>query len=139
MLRQPPRTTRTDTLCPYTTLIRSGEGEGRGEAVLADGRPLGKAGGDHEPAERALGAAEGEGGEQLLAERTIDLPAPPEPRERHHEHHADEAPPQAVDVFPPEDRLELLQAHAGVHLLVFRDLAVRSEEQPSELQSIMRI
>src|SRR3546814_12759515 len=24
MLRRPPRSTRTDTLCPYTTLVRSG-------------------------------------------------------------------------------------------------------------------
>src|SRR3546814_9635485 len=24
MIRQPPRSTRTDTLCPYTTLVRSG-------------------------------------------------------------------------------------------------------------------
>src|SRR3546814_20241860 len=26
MIRRPPRTTRTDTLCPYTTLVRSGRG-----------------------------------------------------------------------------------------------------------------
>src|SRR3546814_14496574 len=25
MIRRPPRSTRTDTLCPYTTLFRSGE------------------------------------------------------------------------------------------------------------------
>src|SRR3546814_18720941 len=25
MLRRPPRSTRTDTLCPYTTLFRSGD------------------------------------------------------------------------------------------------------------------
>src|SRR3546814_12427153 len=126
MIRRPPRSTRTDPRFPYTTLFRSqrrrgavvaalgprpqhaerqpqeiavdgdGEGEVRGEAVLADVRPLGKAGGDHEPAERALGAAEGEGGEQLLAERTIDLPAPPEPRERHHEHPADSSEERRV-------------------------------------------
>src|SRR3546814_10228063 len=28
MLRRPPRSTRTDTLFPYTTLFRSGEGSG---------------------------------------------------------------------------------------------------------------
>src|SRR3546814_11900418 len=27
MIRRPPRTTRTDTLFPYTTLFRSGEGK----------------------------------------------------------------------------------------------------------------
>src|SRR3546814_1620489 len=26
MIRRPPRSTRTDTLCPYTTLFRSGRG-----------------------------------------------------------------------------------------------------------------
>src|SRR3546814_8294978 len=28
MIRRPPRSTRTDTLCPYTTLFRSGGGLG---------------------------------------------------------------------------------------------------------------
>src|SRR3546814_20885170 len=31
MSRPPPRSTRTDTLFPYTTLFRSGRGIGRGE------------------------------------------------------------------------------------------------------------
>src|SRR3546814_13816328 len=31
MLRRPPRSTRTDTLFPYTTLFRSGWGPGAGE------------------------------------------------------------------------------------------------------------
>src|SRR3546814_14361438 len=34
MIRRPPRSTRTDTLFPYTTLFRSDE-EGRTEAMLA--------------------------------------------------------------------------------------------------------
>src|SRR3546814_15689514 len=32
MIRRPPRSTRTDTLFPYTTLCRSGEGSDRGVA-----------------------------------------------------------------------------------------------------------
>src|SRR3546814_2044068 len=36
MIRRPPRSTRTDTLFPYTTLFRSGEGE-RDEGVPAVG------------------------------------------------------------------------------------------------------
>src|SRR3546814_10109695 len=35
MIRRPPRSTRTDTLCPYTTLFRSG----RRHAPLAAPRP----------------------------------------------------------------------------------------------------
>src|SRR3546814_5113320 len=31
MKRRPPRSTRTDTLCPYTTLVRSGRVRVRGE------------------------------------------------------------------------------------------------------------
>src|SRR3546814_15368014 len=38
MIRRPPRSTRTDTLCPYSTLFRSlllrAEGDGNGRAVL---------------------------------------------------------------------------------------------------------
>src|SRR3546814_6666892 len=33
MKRRPPRSTRTDTLCPYTTLFRSVEGVHDGDAV----------------------------------------------------------------------------------------------------------
>src|SRR3546814_8420592 len=35
MIRRPPRSTRTDTLFPYTTLVRSeGEGTGQGRALF---------------------------------------------------------------------------------------------------------
>src|SRR3546814_15323241 len=37
MRRRPPRSTRTDTLFPYTTLFRSGD---RDKAVLVDGHVL---------------------------------------------------------------------------------------------------
>src|SRR3546814_11271069 len=35
MMRQPPRSTRTDTLCPYTTLFRSAGGRGEADVVAA--------------------------------------------------------------------------------------------------------
>src|SRR3546814_16172641 len=37
MIRRPPRSTRTDTLCPYTTLFDRLEGE---QAIVADERGL---------------------------------------------------------------------------------------------------
>src|SRR3546814_4103331 len=37
MIRRPPRSTRTDTLFPYTTLFRSGDGQGETEAVGPQG------------------------------------------------------------------------------------------------------
>src|SRR3546814_5698691 len=42
MRRRPPRSTRTDTLFPYTTLFRSGGGEAEGEGVsLIEGHVTG--------------------------------------------------------------------------------------------------
>src|SRR3546814_20292941 len=37
MIRRPPRSTRTDTLFPYTTLFRSGWSEGRGRDDFGSG------------------------------------------------------------------------------------------------------
>src|SRR3546814_5888006 len=36
MIRRPPRSTRTDTLFPYTTLFRSAEYEPQGRRIFAD-------------------------------------------------------------------------------------------------------
>src|SRR3546814_1227196 len=40
MIRRPPRSTRTDTLFPYTTLFRSARRGGRGQGFSAPGRRL---------------------------------------------------------------------------------------------------
>src|SRR3546814_7486978 len=55
MIRPPPRSTRTDTLFPYTTLVRSGRGENTAgyRSALGSGRLRGDhtrriAGGGHE-------------------------------------------------------------------------------------------
>src|SRR3546814_3432692 len=37
MIRRPPRSTRTDTLCPYTTLFRSSVDRREDRGVAADG------------------------------------------------------------------------------------------------------
>src|SRR3546814_13963323 len=39
MIRRPPRSTRTDTLFPYTTLFRSSKRPGRGRLRFAAGTP----------------------------------------------------------------------------------------------------
>src|SRR3546814_3666974 len=36
MIRRPPRSTRTDTLCPYTTLVRSHDGASIDDRLDAD-------------------------------------------------------------------------------------------------------
>src|SRR3546814_1651971 len=101
MSRRPPRSTRTDTLCPYTTLFRSSQ------------RAL------HLVAPRALRgiAQRSYGGHQLaVAEPVHEL---------------------GDLVF--DDHLGLRhRALAHIHALA-RDLAQRSEEHTSELQSLMRI
>src|SRR3546814_9255369 len=40
MIRRPPRSTRTDTLFPYTTLFRSGDGFSRALVIAGDHRDL---------------------------------------------------------------------------------------------------
>src|SRR3546814_17822575 len=103
MIRRPPRSTRTDTLLPYTTLFRSGELQGgshevlRGEVALAgDGDRLGH--GEARVEERVLeGAAQA--ATSLLVRRPVG------------------------DVVAP-------QAHpAGVDLEEARDAVHRSEER----------
>src|SRR3546814_2997613 len=44
MILRPPRSTRPDTLCPYTTLFRSGDFHGMGEIRIARGPLLGAMG-----------------------------------------------------------------------------------------------
>src|SRR3546814_18884205 len=48
MIRRPPRSTRTDTLFPYTTLFRSSENEPSHAEFLKTAHPIGRYG---EPAE----------------------------------------------------------------------------------------
>src|SRR3546814_1359337 len=52
MIRRPPRSTRTDTLFPYTTLFRSPQETGKLDG--GDGQPRSRhCGGDAAPADRA--------------------------------------------------------------------------------------
>src|SRR5665647_2815213 len=53
--------------------------------------------------------------------------APHEPQERQQVSDPDHAPEQPVAEFPPEDRLERGEIHAGVHFAILRDLLVGLE------------
>src|SRR3546814_17126592 len=77
MIRRPPRSTRTDTLFPYTTLFRSGPaaadthaGRRFGRSRATDGLTLGND--PHRPRGSAGGAADRAGHGQLLAGRDRD-------------------------------------------------------------------
>src|SRR6056297_2922180 len=47
MIRRPPRSTRTDTLFPYTTLFRSGPGQDRSHGRRRGGRRRGRRSEEH--------------------------------------------------------------------------------------------
>src|SRR3546814_1005066 len=122
MMLRPPRSTRTDTLCPYTPLFRSGYG---GDAVgcatedqhwLVDVRDLDAA---IPELEVAIFQVVG------LEEPVIQLP---------------ERPPRIGDHVGGEvvDGLELGQEVGVVEVLQLHH-GLRSEEHTSELQSLMRI
>src|SRR3546814_6537494 len=128
MIRRPPRSTRTDTLFPYTTLFRSLEADAEG-AVVAEQSRLGKRGvaqpvtgvggvGDQLPQEDLL----------LRVERVRD------------------------DVEQPADlslEIHLFFRHGlfirpfcgpcGAYAKSSREAPLRSEEHTSELQSLMRL
>src|SRR3546814_10598073 len=112
MIRRPPRSTRTDTLFPYTTLFRSlprSSFQGARARRQADGARDVEGPRPHRSAE---------GGEDRLRpqhSRQVDDPLP----------HAG----------APGFRHVILVRGGG---LSWRQ-ATRSEEQPSELQSLMRI
>src|SRR3546814_7132854 len=107
MIRRPPRSTRTDTRVPYTTLFRSAVG--RAGAVL-----LQHAGGTRDP--RPVSA----GGARLLA---LDGDA-----------RAAAALHGSGTVAPSLRRPAGMERYS-----VARRARHRSEEQTSELQSLMRI
>src|SRR3546814_2481741 len=108
MIRRPPRSTRTDTLFPYTTLFRSAAAQGSECAPARDRRLRRRAGaGPHlaAPFLRPAGRAQVPGGDFHPPARGLRLPAGARRL--------------------PRDLRPLPDAH-------------RSEEQTSELQSLMR-
>src|SRR3546814_4228099 len=124
MIRRPPRSTRTDTLFPYTTLFRSaGQDHRGGQWRLSLGRadPAGQyEGADRRP--EGGGGADGEGGGRHVGRPVAARPgagAPDRIRVRHAEARGGDRTDEA--------------AGRG------QRPGVRSEEHTSELQSLMRI
>src|SRR3546814_8591246 len=109
MIRRPPRSTRTDTLFPYTTLFRS-----------------------HRPAEDDRSSDHAAAG-QLVHRHEVGAVA----QHRDLDQHSDEPGRRGDDVTPIAG-LDLLH-HALVVVPAPAPNQVRSEEHTSELQSLMRI
>src|SRR3546814_945517 len=119
MLRRPPRSTRTDTLFPYTTLFRSE----LAEAVAHVHR------GRHPRQVGVTGVREdrGDAGAHVVAALQGHLP---------HAHAFDVG--DRVQASRREDARRHAQ-FAGTHALAVARCIARSEEHTSELQSLMRI
>src|SRR3546814_1938322 len=113
MIRRPPRSTRTDTLCPYTSLFRSGsESQGRAASAVADARRVSGAG-----TARLLRVSVGlHGG--LRDEGISDCPI---------------AQPDREGLWAEQRHPRQLQCACDL-----RHQRRRSEEHTSELQSLMR-
>src|SRR3546814_9200295 len=118
MIRRPPRSTRTDTLFPYTTLFRSGRlGGGIGELLL---QPLVVDIGEGLPRVARVKIAESVDArdaviDEALGHRRLEVGADRVGRRRH-------------------------LSEKGDHRLHPRRLVgIRSEEHTSELQSLMRL
>src|SRR3546814_9436800 len=117
MIRRPPRSTRTDTLFPYTTLFRSEHGHERQcddeQAEEQRRADLDRGLSDDTPARASRKALVG-----MLVRPSLD------PLMRILDHHD-----RRIDHRADRDR-DSPQGH---------DVGVRSEEHTSELQSLMRI
>src|SRR3546814_1307909 len=126
MIRRPPRSTRTDTLFPYTTLFRSEEGrrQRRGE--------------EH----RCVALADGERAAELLLRQGAEDQADHRGRHRdgiepHHE-------AEGADDIEQDEVDHGVVGRVGAQGREDQDAGIeqrprRSEEHTSELQSLMRI
>src|SRR3546814_10163208 len=130
MIRRPPRSTRTDTLFPYTTLFRSGREQQRQAADQSD------RGTDHRKGARCLGERR-QRKKRFFAEQALDR----QPRQEHGR--AAQLVEQAVGIV-----VAILVGHSGPFAVRSHSEAAhnccnapprRSEEHTSELQSLMRI
>src|SRR3546814_2021572 len=126
MIRRPPRSTRTDTLFPYTTLFRSLQHH-------ATGRGRDKPRHDLEQRGLAAAARTNDGREAALPQSQVDpvkrLDVALRERLAHTREHVDR--PRIL-----RDRSHLI--HCRIHCW-FQVSMNRSEEHTSELQSLMRI
>src|SRR3546814_4870215 len=123
MIRRPPRSTRTDTLFPYTTLVRSG-----GQRIDAGAIQLDRALGDLATlrAQQVGDRLQGGGLARTVGAQQGDDTAARD-LQRNPFQHQDDVVVDHLDVVHREDG-----SGGG-------DRSPRSEEHTSELQSLMRI
>src|SRR5260221_13642409 len=128
--RQRPRRTRPEQVerCPQDRGIDDdGKAEMGDEPVLADLDAVDETALDHDPAEHALEPAEHENADQPRHQTGRDATAEQAPQEGRGKGDYDQAGPQAVQPLPEEERLEVRQAHPGMHELELRDRPIFGE------------
>ena len=106
---------------------REREHEMRGEPVMAHVGPVDQPALHHVPAERALRGAEQKGDAECETEPAADPSAQRKPDRRDGEDQPDEAAPEPVQIFQPEDRAEVLDRHPEIDPPELRRLAVEGE------------
>src|SRR3546814_7432232 len=119
MIRRPPRSTRTDTLFPYTTLFRSHDDKDEGRAAGYSPSTMPSLVRQHDAFASGVGAA---------FEAGTGAPDAVQPT-RHLDH---------VHLVPERFQRRPRRLQGGSGFRVGGAVAVRSEEHTSELQSLMR-
>src|SRR3546814_4549531 len=122
MIRRPPRSTRTDTLFPYTTLCRSGASD------IELRHPEWACVGAIAAADTGIGVVADDAGDRVLGHRL-------------HRAHRNATRVDTMQAVPLHEReaIDLAVLAAGVAITVDLDhIQRRSEEHMSELQSLMR-
>src|SRR3546814_7395474 len=124
MIRRPPRSTRTDTLFPYTTLFRSGGFERAYAAQRTTAQQI--------ATDQSGDQRQRQGPQQALAQDHVDL-VDNAGRTRQHQ--------QLSVVETQRQRARALhrQPVDAAHAMRKQAPATRSEEHTSELQSLMRL
>ena len=98
-----------------------------GEPCRAHIGPVGEAALHHPPADQPLQRAERQQQSQAHTQPPVDPAPEPEPGERQDEEHAQQPPPEAVDILPPENRAEAVEVDGEIDLPELRRLPVEGE------------
>src|SRR5215470_8798822 len=102
----------------------------RGQAQWRDAWVIDEPARDHVPAERALEGAEDEDREKRNAVARRDSLPDEKPQIRQQERHTNRPTEQAMEIFPPENLFERIEAHAAVDLQVFGCRLILLERDP---------
>src|SRR5262245_11147393 len=102
----------------------------RGQAQRRDAWVIDEPARDHVPTERTLEGTQDEDREKRNAVARRDSPPDEKPQIRQQEHHSDRPAEQAMEILPPENLFERIEAHATVDLQVLGCRLILLERDP---------